>query len=126
MAAKIGPMALMNVYTATKEFIKYFSIALRYEYKSKGIIVQTVYPGLVVSNMSGIHTPYPWVPLAESYAYSAVATTGIQNETCGCIAHALQDCIISVFPQWWNMAGAYQFFSMRRRQRLAAARQKKH
>ena len=50
---------------------------------------KNVTPGFVATAMSGITRPNFMCPSAEFYAKSAVATIGIQNDTCGCFAHAL-------------------------------------
>ena len=49
-------------------------------------------PGYVATAMTGIsRTDTNFVRLTpESFAKSAVATIGIQNNTCGCFPHALQ------------------------------------
>ncbi len=48
--------------------------------------------------MSGIK-PNLLVPDAESYARSAVATIGVQDETMGCFGHAIQ--VIKWHPIWY-------------------------
>ena len=49
-----------------------------------------MYPGFVVTAMTEISSPRWWAPSPELYAFSAVATIGVQNETNGYIIHALQ------------------------------------
>lgn len=48
------PTPLLSVYSGAKAYVDYFSVALAHEYKKDGIDVQSVTPGLVVSNMSKI------------------------------------------------------------------------
>ena len=65
-------------------------------YRRFYLFLQTVYPGFVATAMSGIRRPRVWSPSPESYVSSAVATIGVQNETYGCIAHAIQVSCVCV------------------------------
>ena len=51
---------------------------------------QTVMPAFVATSMSKIRKASFFVPDPVSFTRAAVATVGIQNETMGCFAHALQ------------------------------------
>lgn len=84
------PSPLLNVYAAAKVFVEYFSIALDKEYRSKGIIVQCVKPGFVVSKLSGIKRPSFIAPLPETFVKSAIATIGKGPSTYGFFPHWLQ------------------------------------
>ena len=53
-------------------------------------LIQTVYPGFVATAMSGIRRPKFWAPSPETYAKSAVATIGVQQDTYGYLFHAVQ------------------------------------
>uniref|UniRef100_A0A8C2FEM7 Uncharacterized protein n=1 Tax=Cyprinus carpio TaxID=7962 RepID=A0A8C2FEM7_CYPCA len=46
------PYPYLAVYAATKAFVRSFSVAVGTEYRSKGVIVQTVSPFLVETNMT--------------------------------------------------------------------------
>jgi 17beta-estradiol 17-dehydrogenase / very-long-chain 3-oxoacyl-CoA reductase len=95
------PTPMLNVYTATKQFVRYFSTSLQTEYQSKGIIVQCVYPGFVATAMTGIKRPKWWAPDPITYTRSAVSTIGIQQHTYGYIPHAIQGYISKdVMPEW--------------------------
>jgi len=48
--AAFQPVPYMNVYSATKAYVKSFSLALHEEYKDKGIVVTTVCPGYTKTN----------------------------------------------------------------------------
>lgn len=48
------PMSHWSVYSSTKQYIRWFSNILRQEYASKGIIIQSICPGFVVSNMTKV------------------------------------------------------------------------
>jgi 17beta-estradiol 17-dehydrogenase / very-long-chain 3-oxoacyl-CoA reductase len=94
------PMALMGVYSASKVFVNYFSDALRQEYVSKGITVQTITPGFVATSMSGIKRTSFSVPSPSSFASSALNTVGHMTCTSGCVAHVLQELQIRLSPRF--------------------------
>jgi hypothetical protein len=48
--AAFQPVPYMNVYSATKAYVKLFSLALHEEYKDKGIVVTAVCPGYTKTN----------------------------------------------------------------------------
>ena len=48
--AAFQPVPYMNVYSATKAFVKSFSLALHKEYEDKGIVVTAVCPGYTKTN----------------------------------------------------------------------------
>ena len=48
--AAFQPVPYMNVYSATKAYVKSFSLALNEEYKDKGIVVTAVCPGYTKTN----------------------------------------------------------------------------
>ena len=48
--AAFQPVPYMNVYSATKAYVKSFSLALHEEYKDKGIVVLAVCPGYTKTN----------------------------------------------------------------------------
>ena len=48
--AAFQPVPYMNVYSATKAYVKSFSLALHEEYKDKGIVVTAVCPGYTKTN----------------------------------------------------------------------------
>lgn len=96
-----GPGALLSVYVSTKVFVNYFSDSLRIEYGNKGIIIQTVMPSLVATQMSNVRRPTTFRPSPETYARTAVATIGIQDSTYGYWHHALQGYFVPWLPHMW-------------------------
>ena len=102
-ASSLHPMPLLGVYAATKIFVNYFSESLRLEYGPKGITVQTVTPSFVATSMSKIRKSSYFVPDPIYYTRAAVATIGIQSETNGCFAHALQSYIQEKLPRFLMM-----------------------
>uniref|UniRef100_S4RW23 Hydroxysteroid (17-beta) dehydrogenase 12b n=1 Tax=Petromyzon marinus TaxID=7757 RepID=S4RW23_PETMA len=92
------PVPLLSLYSATKVFVDFFSRGLNTEYKSKGIIVQSVLPFYVKSNMSRIQRATLNMPEAETFACSALATVGRQSRTYGYLPHALQAWLSNMVP----------------------------
>ncbi|NWX84764.1 DHB12 reductase, partial [Nothoprocta pentlandii] len=97
-AAGMYPTPLLTLYSATKAFVDYFSRGLHAEYKSKGIIVQSVLPYYVATKMSKIRKPTFDKPSPETYVRAALGTVGLQTQTNGCLPHALMGWVFSLLP----------------------------
>ena len=67
------PTPLLTVYAAVKSYVDMFSASLAKEYESKGVTVQCILPGHVVSNMSKIRRPSMAVPTPDAFVKSALA-----------------------------------------------------
>lgn len=82
------------VWSLFQSFLDYFARALDFEYRSKGIIVQSLMPFYVATKMTRFsHTlsnPGLLIPSAERYAESAVATLGYTSRTSGYWPHTIQ------------------------------------
>ncbi|CAD7090927.1 unnamed protein product [Hermetia illucens] len=70
----VVPSPLLSVYGATKAFVDKFSVDLNTEYSSQGIIVQSVLPGYVATNMSKIRKETFLAPNSDNYVASALTT----------------------------------------------------
>lgn len=83
-----------------------FTEDLSIEYGKRGIIVQSVLPGFVCSNMSKIKKPTWLAPSADSYVKSAIRTIGIARHTTGYYPHAIMQLVIntmqSLLPETAN------------------------
>lgn len=97
-AAGMYPTPLLTLYSATKAFVDYFSRGLHAEYKSKGIIVQSVLPFYVATKLSKIRKPTFSKPSPETYVRAAIGTVGLQSQTNGCLPHAVMAWIFSILP----------------------------
>ncbi|XP_017850856.1 very-long-chain 3-oxoacyl-CoA reductase isoform X2 [Drosophila busckii] len=64
--AGVIPNPLLCVYSATKAFVNKFSDDLQTEYKQHGIIIQSVQPGFVATNMSKIRKPTLFAPSPDT------------------------------------------------------------
>lgn len=71
-----------------------FTEDLNTEYKSQGILIQSVLPGFVCSNMSKIKRPSLMIPSADTYVNSALNTLGYSRHTTGYIPHAFMALVI--------------------------------
>jgi len=79
MAGRV-PTPLLAVYSATKAYIDFFSKCLNEEHARDGIIVQSVTPGMVVSNMSKIRRTSLMVCAPELIAARSVGRLGKELE----------------------------------------------
>ncbi|KAL5277190.1 let-767 family protein [Megaselia abdita] len=86
--AAIIPNPLLSVYSGTKAFVDKFTEDLNTEYKDQGILIQSVMPGFVCSNMTKIKRPSLLTPSADTYVNSALNTLGYSRHTTGYLPHA--------------------------------------
>jgi short-subunit dehydrogenase len=77
-----------------------FSKSLAIEYESKGILVQTVCPGQVRTNMTKEFSNYALEVSAEDYVWHALNTVGIESFTCG---HWKHDLLKVIFVDIFKM-----------------------
>jgi 17beta-estradiol 17-dehydrogenase / very-long-chain 3-oxoacyl-CoA reductase len=77
------------VYAASKAFVDKFSDDLSVEYAKKGIIVQSVLPGPVATNMSKIKKSTWMATTPQRFVDSALKTVGIACHTTGYYPHSL-------------------------------------
>lgn len=89
---------LYAVYSATKAYVDAFSRSLYYELKGKGVVVQSQVPYFVPSKLSKIRHASLFIPKADRFATSSVASIGYGPLVVPYWAHALQDCIIQALP----------------------------
>lgn len=81
--------AELSVYSASKAFANKFSEDLAAEYEHQGIIIQSVLPGPVATNMTKFENSSLLVPTAKDYVESALATVGIAEYTTGYWPHSI-------------------------------------
>lgn len=89
------PAPLISVYAATKSFVDKFSDDLATEYNKRGIIVQSVLPGPVATNMSKIKKPTWMAPSPKTYVNSAIKTLGVAQHTTGYYPHSILQLAIN-------------------------------
>lgn len=88
-ASGMYPVPLLTVYSASKAFVDFFSQGLQAEYKSKGIIIQSVMPFFVATKMSKIRRATLDKPTPERYVSAEINTVGLQTRTNGYLPHAV-------------------------------------
>lgn len=95
----LDPVPLLSVYGASKAFVDHFTRSIAYEYASKGITIQSVLPGFVITKMSKIRKPTLMAPTTKDYVKSQLKTVGLDGQTTGFWSHELQFYITqNVFP----------------------------
>lgn len=113
------PAPLLTVYAAAKAFVDKFSDDLQTEYKSKGIIVQSIVPGFVSTNMSKIRKPTLIAPSAKTYVESAISTLGVAQRSAGYLPHAIMELAIDLMnffsPTFARATTLKQMESIRKR-----------
>ncbi|XP_034536343.1 very-long-chain 3-oxoacyl-CoA reductase-B isoform X2 [Notolabrus celidotus] len=88
-ASGMYPVPLLTIYSASKAFVDYFSRGLQAEYKSKGIIIQSVLPFFVATKLSKIRRATLDKPSPERYVSAELNTVGLQTQTNGYLPHAI-------------------------------------
>nr|AEE61795.1 unknown [Dendroctonus ponderosae] len=105
--SELQPLPLMNVYAASKTYIKNFTQALRYEYGDRGITVQHLAPMFVATKMNHfsakIYQKSLFVPDPETYSRYAVSVLGKLDESSGYWAHGIQTFFTTLPPVWIRM-----------------------
>lgn len=83
------PTPLMTVYAATKAFVHKFSEDLSMEYVNQGIVVQSVLPGPVATNMTKLKKGSWMAPKANVYVESVLSKVGIACYAVGYYPHII-------------------------------------
>ncbi|XP_071540022.1 inactive hydroxysteroid dehydrogenase-like protein 1 [Panulirus ornatus] len=91
------PYPLLQVFSATKAFVNYYSQALEFEYRSSGITVQTI-----VS--AGLSTDIRFFnPSPTTFAAHALSTLGYARCTTGYWIHGILVWFMERIPWWFAM-----------------------
>jgi len=93
------PVPLLGLYSGTKGFVDLFSRSLAAECASRGVLIQSLCPGFVVSKLSGIRKPSLFSPTPEQFVSSAIDRISLPFTT-GYWAHELQDFGQSLLPEF--------------------------
>uniref|UniRef100_A0A3P9LLR9 Hydroxysteroid (17-beta) dehydrogenase 12b n=1 Tax=Oryzias latipes TaxID=8090 RepID=A0A3P9LLR9_ORYLA len=88
-ASGMYPVPLLTIYSASKAFVDFFSRGLQAEYKSKGIIIQSVLPFFVATKLSKIRRATLDKPNPDRYVAAEINTVGLQTQTNGYLPHAV-------------------------------------
>ena len=117
------PQPLLGLYSSTKKLVNFFSEALSEEYSRRGILVQTVIPHFVSTEMTKIRRNI-FVPTGADYSKSAVGTIGIQGTTYGCLPHAIVCSLTNLTPKFIITRLAFAVLSYARSRYLRLASKK--
>nr|XP_029502585.1 very-long-chain 3-oxoacyl-CoA reductase-B-like [Oncorhynchus nerka] len=90
------PCPLLTVYSASKAFVDFFSRGLEAEYKSKGILIQSVLPFFVATKLSKIRRATLDKPNPDRYVAAELNTVGLQSQTNGYLPHAVMGWLTTV------------------------------
>ncbi|KAK7135704.1 hypothetical protein R3I94_014389 [Phoxinus phoxinus] len=105
--AKI-PCPIYTLYSASKVFVERFSQGLQAEYKSKGIIIQTVAPFGVSTSMTGHQKPDLVTFTAEEFVRSSLKYLKAGDQTYGSVTHTILGGIVQSIPTWVLQSEAFQ------------------
>ncbi|XP_011500428.1 PREDICTED: hydroxysteroid dehydrogenase-like protein 1 [Ceratosolen solmsi marchali] len=100
-ASNLLPVPLMSVYSASKIYVRYFSDAIRSEYKKTKLTIQCLSPSYINTNLINFDVSFKnryFFPDAITYVKSAIATLGRIDSTTGYWAHDLQEFILLFIP----------------------------
>lgn len=95
------PQPLLTVYSASKAFVDKISEDLNTEYGSQGIIVQSVLPGFVVTNMTKLRRSSLLAPTSDNYVSHALQTIGYAKHTTGYWPHSLMQLVLTTFHAYF-------------------------
>ncbi|XP_046898517.1 very-long-chain 3-oxoacyl-CoA reductase-B [Hypomesus transpacificus] len=88
-ASGMYPVPLLTIYSASKAFVDFFSRGLDAEYKSKGIIIQSVLPFYVATKLSKIRRATLDKPSPQRYVAAELNTVGLESQTNGYLPHSI-------------------------------------
>ncbi|VDP51162.1 unnamed protein product [Schistosoma margrebowiei] len=93
---KVFPYA--TLYSSTKASIIQFSKCLAAEQYRKNVIVQTICPLFVSTNMSNFMKTSYFIPTAKVFAKSALDMFGVEQQTTGYFRHDVKAYLYSFLP----------------------------
>ncbi|XP_070258243.1 very-long-chain 3-oxoacyl-CoA reductase-like [Myotis yumanensis] len=99
------PCPLLSAYAASKAFVRNFSQAVGAEYSSQGVIVQTVSPFMIESNMTKDIKYRTLLLSSEDFARQALDTLGLTSQTAGCFNQAVVNALLALLlPGWFRLS----------------------
>ncbi|XP_058641373.1 17-beta-hydroxysteroid dehydrogenase type 3 isoform X5 [Onychostoma macrolepis] len=105
--AKI-PCPIYTLYAASKVFVERFSQGLQAEYKSRGIIIQTVAPFGVSTAMTGHQKPDMVTFTPEEFVRNSLKYLKAGDQTYGSVTHTILGGIVQSIPTWVLQSEAFQ------------------
>lgn len=95
----LSPVPLLTMYSASKVYVNFFSKAVQEEYLKKGIIIQSVLPGFVSTNMSKMRPSFTTCT-PEAFVKWALKTVGVETQTYGYPVHKLQGYVQELLVEY--------------------------
>ena len=92
------PIPLLQTYSASKAFLKTWSISLASEVRQKGVDVQLLNTYFVVSNMSKFKRPTTLIPTPKTYVAAALKTAGQSDFATPYAPHAFLNALMGMVP----------------------------
>lgn len=102
------PFPMYTLYSASKVFVEIFSRGLQAEYKSNGILIQSVSPFGVSTAMTGYQKPSIITFTPDGFVKSSMLYLKAGEQTYGSVSHAILGWIIQVIPTWVLRKEAFQ------------------
>ncbi|CAI2727575.1 unnamed protein product [Schistosoma spindalis] len=88
----------LPIYPSTKAFIIQFSRCLAAEKYRKNVIIQTMHPLFVSTNMTDLREATYFTPTAKVYAKHALDMFGVEQQTTGYFPHELKAFVYNLMP----------------------------
>ncbi|CAI2727578.1 unnamed protein product [Schistosoma spindalis] len=92
------PTPYLPIYPSTKAFIIQFSRCLAAEKYRKNVIIQTMHPLFVSTNMTDLREATYFTPTAKVYAKHALDMFGVEQQTTGYFPHELKAFVYNLMP----------------------------
>ena len=103
--AGLQPIPLLNIYSASKAFMKMTSLAWYREYGSSNLLIQTVTPFLVTTKLSRVRKSRLFIPNVNEFIQHSMRTIGEYSITTGYFSHEIIAGIRETVPvfidQWF-------------------------
>ncbi|KAK2841045.1 hypothetical protein Q7C36_012624 [Tachysurus vachellii] len=102
------PFPLYTLYSSTKVFVEIFSRGLQAEYKSNGILIQSLSPFGISTAMTGYQKPSIFMLTPEGFVRSSLLYLKAGEQTYGSISHAILGWILQAIPTWLLRSESFQ------------------
>ncbi|XP_055342362.1 very-long-chain 3-oxooacyl-coA reductase let-767-like [Paramacrobiotus metropolitanus] len=97
----LQPTGTYAVYSACKSYCIFLTEALRQEYADKGLVIQTVIPGIVSTNMAKNYRDAPFQTTADVFVTAVLSQVGLRKVTNGYWKHALATTLYDYTPTFF-------------------------
>ncbi|KAI8622486.1 3-ketoacyl-CoA reductase [Chytriomyces sp. MP71] len=128
--AGIVPSGYLSVYSASKSFLRFWSIALAKELAPSNVHVEHMRAFFVVTNMSKIRKPTWTTPTAKQFVKAALKNVGKSIDSTPYPSHAIINWILSFVPESFLVDYSNQMHidirkrALKKKEREAAAAKK--